>query len=468
MTSPRLPATGLTRRAFGTALAASAAALALPRTARATPTPLIARPGRIQLAPAGYPETDIWGYGGAVPGETLRLPQGSRLTRRFVNELPQASSVHWHGIRIDNAMDGVAGLTQKAVEPGAEFLYDFTLPDAGSYWYHPHNRTFEQMARGLYGALIVEEASGAPEVDHDLALMLDDWRLEETAAIAGDFGNMHDRAHGGRIGNWITVNGRGDWGQPVARHARLRLRLVNAANARIFTLTPQGLAGQVVALDGMPLETPTPLAELTLGPSQRADLIVDVTAGEGEEAFLLSMERDGGYAVATFPVTGTVRGSALPAVTALPPNPVAPLGDLGTARRAALLMEGGAMGGMRSALLDGRELDARALAGEGMAWAFNGVAGMGADPLIEVARGETVHLAMRNDTAWPHAMHLHGHHFRQVTGEGRFGPLRDTLLVDRGEFVEIAFVADNPGDWLLHCHMLEHAAGGMMTWLRVA
>ena len=126
------------------------------------------------------------------------------------------------------------------------------------------------------------------------------------------------------------------------------------------------------------------------------------------------------------------------------------------------------MGRMQHAMMAGRQTSIRDLVAAGKAWAFNGMAEMPEEPLIEAALGETVRIVIVNDTAWPHAMHLHGHHFRRVAADGTFGPLRDTLLTHRGETVEIAFVADNPGDWLLHCHMLEHAAGGMMTWLRVA
>ncbi|MAB87207.1 MAG: copper oxidase, partial [Rhodobacteraceae bacterium] len=108
---------------------------------------MAARPARVQLAPSAYPQTEIWGYDGQMPGPAIRLKQGERVARRFVNELPQASSVHWHGLRIDNAMDGVAGLTQDAVEPGNSFDYDFVAPDAGTFWFHAHNRSFEQVAR---------------------------------------------------------------------------------------------------------------------------------------------------------------------------------------------------------------------------------------------------------------------------------------------------------------------------------
>jgi len=458
----------LNRRQFTRGLLGAAASAGLPGISRAAETPgLVAQTGAVQLAPAGFPKTEIWGYAGAVPGPPIRVDQGARIARRFLNRLPQASSVHWHGVRLDNAMDGVAGLTQEAVAPDDAFLYDFAVPDAGTFWYHSHNRSWEQMARGLYGALIVDEAEGAPVADRDDVLLLDDWRLDNAAQIADDFGALHDWAHAGRLGNWITVNGDGAWSAEAARFSRLRLRLINAANARNFSLEARGLEGWVVALDGMPLATPQPLGRLALAPAQRADLIVDVTANDGGEAFLVSFERDGGYAIATFAVAGSARATRLPAPLPLPANPVPELGPLDAALRVDLLMEGGAMGGLRGAMMDGRMTDMRALAAAGKVWAFNGMADMPERPLLEAGRGETIRLAMINDTAWPHAMHLHGHHFRRIAADGAPGPLRDTLLVARGETAEIAFVAGNPGDWLLHCHMLEHAAGGMMTWLRV-
>ena len=428
---------------------------------------LHARPGTARLAPPGYPETPIWGYDGRVPGPTIRVRQGQRVARRFVNGLPQPSTVHWHGIRLENAMDGAPELTQPVVQSGGEFLYDFAPPDAGTYWYHPHHRTFEQMARGLYGALVVEEPD-APEVDREEVLLLDDWRLAEDASIHDSFGALHDWAHAGRIGNWITVNGEGEWSRETSRHERLRLRLVNVANARIFSLALKNLEGWVVALDGQPLPAPEAAGPLVLAPGQRADLIVDVAAGEGEEAFLVTREREESYALAVFPVRGRAREARLPVPEPLPSNPVPALGDVGQARRASLRMDGGAMGRMREAMLDGRRTGVRDLAARGKVWAFNGLAEMPDAPLFTARRGETVRLAMINDTAWPHGMHLHGHHFRAIGSDGTAGPLRDTLLMDRGEAVEVAFVADNPGDWMLHCHVPEHSISGMTTWFRVA
>ncbi|MEC7965780.1 MAG: multicopper oxidase domain-containing protein, partial [Pseudomonadota bacterium] len=266
--------------------------------------PLEARKGAVQLAPSEFPKTEVWGYDGLAPGPVLRHPQGGRLQRQLINHLPQPTSVHWHGIRIDNAMDGVPGLTQEAVPPGGQFDYDFALPDAGTYWYHAHWASPEQVGRGLHGALVVTEAE-APDVDRDEVLLLDDWRLNpEDGQIFADFDNMHDRSHAGRLGNISTCNGLYDAVIPVKQNERLRLRLINAANARIFTLALQGMSGWVMALDGMPLPEPVIASEaLVLAPGQRIDLIVDITASE--EALLLRQAANGeAWVQVAFPVRG--------------------------------------------------------------------------------------------------------------------------------------------------------------------
>lgn len=461
------------RRLHRLVLGSATTAVALPplRIALAGETiPLTARVGTARLAPAGHPETSIWGFDGTVPGPGIRTRQGSTVRRQFINQLPEPTSVHWHGIRLANNMDGVAGMTQPAVPPGDTFQYEFLVPDAGTFWYHSHNRSWEQVARGLYGPLIIEEAEQAPDVDGEYTLLLDDWRLTDDAQVAGGFGNLHDWSHAGRIGNWITVNGHSSWSEPTLNHGRYRLRLVNASNARVFRIGSRGMATHVMALDGMPLQVPEQHAQFTLAPGQRIDLLADIMAGSGGEAMLTSAERRGTYVLASFPVTGSVRARQLQAPVGLPPNPVPPLGKLADVRRIRLLMQGGAMGRLDGALLNGKMADRREMARAGKVWAFNGMADMPDAPLADIARGETVLLEMINSTAWPHAMHLHGHHFRRVGDNDNKqapGPLRDTLLVNRNQTVTVAFVADNPGDWLVHCHMLEHAAGGMMTWLRV-
>ena len=286
--------------ATGTAFAA----LGTGGSALASASDLSARVADIQLLPDDYGQTQIWGYDGLAPGPEIRVAQGARVQRRLVNDLPDATSVHWHGIRIDNAMDGVAGLTQEAIAPGETFDYDFVAPDAGTYWYHAHNRSFEQVARGLHGALIVEEPEPL-DIDSDEVLILDDWLIDpETAQIADTFGAMQNLSHAGRLGNYNTVNGAYNLSRPVKRHDRLRLRLISAANARIFQLALSGLDGWVVALDGMPLAEPTKVdGPFLLATAQRIDMIVDVTAEVGEAGRLVQLDRDESFSQVAFDVT---------------------------------------------------------------------------------------------------------------------------------------------------------------------
>ncbi len=133
----------------------------------------------------------------------------------------------------------------------------------------------------------------------------------------------------------------------------------------------------------------------------------------------------------------------------------------------SLVMAGGAMGRLREAELNGETRSFRQIAGENQFWAFNGVVGMTDTPLIDAALGETIRLNIDNETVFPHAMHLHGQHFREVMADGAMGPMRDTLLVGSRDSAEIAFATTNPGKWLFHCHMLAHQAAGMKTWMNV-
>ena len=457
----------ISRRHF-IASGAALAALGAPGLRAATFQSLRTRVADIQLLPEDFGKTQIWSFEGSAPGPEIRIAQGARVQRRVVNDLPDPTSTHWHGVRIENAMDGVAGLTQDAIRPGDGFDYDFVAPDAGTFWYHSHNRSFEQVARGLYGALIVEEPDPI-DIEHEEVLVLDDWLIDpETAQIAGAFGGMHDLSHAGRIGNYVTTNGTNNVTRKVKRHDRMRLRLINASNARIFQLALDGLEGWIVAQDGMPLAAPGRVeGAFLLAPAQRIDLIVDVTAETGSAGHIVRTDRNERFSQIAFTVTGEQTRARREAPGPLPPNAsVTP--DLASAKDLRLFMEGGAMGGLRSAMMGGRMSSMRDIAQAGNFWAFNGaVGGMDGAPLAELSRGETVRLKITNDTAFPHAMHLHGMHFHEIERDGSLGALRDTTLLDRGDVREIAFVADNPGKWLLHCHMLSHAASGMMTWVDV-
>ncbi len=460
------------RRRFlqGSGAAAIAGWLSWPAVRANDDVVLSASPARIDLGAGDG--TDVWAFNGAVPGPTLRVRQGQRLRARLENRLDAESPVHWHGIRIDNAMDGVPDVTQPPVPPGGAFLYDFHVPDAGTFWYHSHRFSHEQVGRGLYGLLVVEEETPYP-VDRELTLVLDDWRLTEDDQIAGDFGNLRDVSHGGRLGNWITVNGASRPDIDVMPGERLRLRLANTANARIFTLRVADVSPWVIALDGQPV-TPTTLeaGRVTLAPGQRADLVVDVTLEAGARAAIDYVHDRGVLNVASL-VAGAGSAPTTPREPPppLPRNPLIETLELDTALDIRLVMSGGAMGTMASAMFKGREVPIRELVRDhGMAWSMNGVAGMPEVPLFSVERGRTVALEIVNDTRWPHAMHLHGHHFRVIGYNGETlpdSPWRDTTLMFAHDTSRLAFVADNPGRWLIHCHMLEHAAGGMLTWFEV-
>lgn len=449
-------------------MAGTAALAARPTFARAEPEILRAAVADLQILPEGYGATSLWTFGASAPGPEIRLKQGDRLVRRVENALPEPTSVHWHGIRIVNEMDGVPGLTQTAILPGETFDYDFTVPDAGTYWYHSHSRSFEQVARGLYGALIVEEGE-APDVDREEVLILDDWLVDpETSQLYDSFGSMHDMSHGGRIGNYITTNAVNDLLLTARRNERMRLRLINAATARVFPLRLDRLQGWIVALDGMPLAAPRKVeGPFLLAPAQRVDLIVDVTAEEGGMAHLSHVERGEVFSQVAFEVSGEAATVVREAPVALPPNRIAEP-DLANARPLTMRMEGGMMGGMQSGMMGGQMRSMRDLAEAGAFWALNGVVGsMDGEPFAELAQGETVRLRFENATAFPHAMHLHGVHFHEIGPDGAPGDLRDTTLVQPDETREVVFVADNPGQWLLHCHMLAHAASGMTTRISV-
>ncbi|WP_298976207.1 multicopper oxidase family protein [uncultured Roseobacter sp.] len=404
---------------------------------------LRAEPVKAQILPEGDGTTDMLGFNGSTPGPELRVRQGETLTVRFDNQTSEGSSLHWHGIRLDNAMDGVPGMTQPLVQPGESFDYSFTTPDAGTFWYHSHNRSWEQVSKGLYGPLIVEEVN-PPRVDHDITVMLDDWRIEETGALMGGFGNMHDFAHAGRMGNYAKILPSQD---SVRIGDRIRLRLINSATARVFPVRFEGLSGQVVALDGMPLATPRPIEDFEIAPAQRVDLIGDVTSA----IKFLFILRDDIYEMGSLKIEGENLTPANTPIEALPaPNVLQPKET--PDQSLSLKMEGGAMGGQH--------------AGDDV-WAFNGVSGFKDAPFASFKRGETAHFELINDTRFAHGIHLHGHHFYELNQDGSVGDLRDTSLVQRGASQKISVVFDNPGKWLLHCHMLGHQASGMKTWVEV-
>ena len=463
----------LTRRHFLAASGATLAWAALPPVkawAKADEAlRLSAGKATFSLEPYGPAEVGgCWGFNGTVPGPVIRVKQGERLRAVLENALAEDTTIHWHGIRLPNAMDGVPHLTQAPVAPGGRFEYDFTLPDAGTYWYHPHANAPEQLGRGLSGALIVEEAEPYP-ADREILWLLDDWMLDRDANLVGGFDDMHARSHDGRIGNTVTINGRLQDDEPVRPGERIRLRIINAANGRIFRLKFGDLPAHVIALDGQPV-APFEAGRVTLGPGMRADVVLDIAASAETGIDVIDdFYAPAAFRLITLQVAGEpARAAPLDSVPpALPANPV-PEPDLADAVNHEIEFKGGMMGSLPRDEMIG-------LMRQGMAWTVNGQphapdAHRHEAPLFTVKRDATCRLTLINDTRWFHPIHLHGHHFRVLTRDGQpepHLPLRDTVLMGPQERVEIAFKADNPGDWMIHCHVLEHHAGGMGGVFRV-
>ena len=379
----------INRRTFVSGLAALATAeLVVVPGAGASPgndIELTARPHQMPLVGAGGPPSSLWGYNGMTPGPELRLIRGEEFRVRFRNELPEPTSIHWHGIRIDNAMDGVAGLTQAAVAPGDSFVYRFRAPDAGTYWYHAHNKSWNQVARGLYGPLIVDEPPTAQSELFELTLMLDDWRVDRSGIFdAASLGQMMDWSHGGRLGNVITVNGlaRPAFGVPAKQH--LRLRLINASNSRVMAIDPARIGAELIAYDGQSLANPEKPddAPMLLGPAQRVDLLVRFE--KPGEVWLEELSGE------PFPMTKLNVADSQPNGSDELPKlivPDIPAPDIATGRAIDLVMEGGAMGQIGALIYNGRVQEPQDFMQNGQVCGFNGVANLAEAPLFSARIG---------------------------------------------------------------------------------
>jgi FtsP/CotA-like multicopper oxidase with cupredoxin domain len=448
------------------------------------------RPGAVALraAPAtvdlGGRTVRTWTFNGELPGPELRLRAGEVLRARLDNRLPVATSVHWHGIALDNRMDGVPGLTQPPVEPGEGFDYEFSVPDPGTYFYHPHVGV--QIDRGLYGPLVVEDPDEVVRYDREAVLVLDDWTdgvgpSPEALLARLQAGGMRHTSHGAGMhhghhgaGGAATfdptsplgadagdirhplylVNGRSPRSPAVVRGRpgeRIRLRIVNAAADTAFRLAVGGHRLKVTHADGFPVRPVTGDA-LLIAMGERYDVVVRL----GDGAFPLVAVAEGKDAQA-FAVVRTSRGPApssgvrpaeldrwLVTVADLDADGAADLGRRPVSRTHRLVLDGDM---------------------ETYRWTINGHAHHGAAPL-PARQGERVRLVFQNRSTMFHPMHLHGHTFQvRRAGERRPGPRKDTVVVRPLERVVVEFEADNPGRWMLHCHNVYHQAGGMMTTL---
>ena len=459
------------RRDFITIAAAgvTAASLNLPTAGRARESDIYklrAGNSNANLIGDGTSSKNCWLYNASCPGPLLRRRKGEILNVVVNNDLSTPTTVHWHGIRNVNEMDGVADLTQPPIEAGEQFLYEVPLTESGTYWYHAHTMGWEQVARGLYGPLIIDDDED-PAVDHDFTLMIDDWRLDQNGQIDdSSFGSLHDWSHAGRFGNWLTVNGTSDPLLFAKLGARLRLRLINAANARIFKIKIGGAIATLIAEDGA-VCLPEKIDLVNLAPGQRADLIIDM---DHDSIILQEISTGEPYPAGRIiadPELGQAEINKTAIKLATPP----PITDMSSAKVIDVHMQGGAMGNLTEAIFNGDNLPINTLAREHKKlWAFNGRVGDYGQTLADIQLGQVVALDIFNDTAWPHAMHLHGHHFWVVIDDPKADApsgKRDTWLMTAGTRAKIVFVADNPGLWLFHCHMLEHAASGMGMVLAV-
>ena len=423
-----------------------------------------------------------WGFG-TIPGTAIRVRAGDDLEVIVRNDLPEDLSIHWHGIALRNDMDGVHGLTQPPIRPGSTFTYRFTVPDPGTYWFHPH--TGLQLDRGLYAPLIVDDPAEPLVFDRDETLVFDDWldglgRTPEQALLEArqrmssmgtGMGSMGSMATGGSSADGMNmsstllggdagdvsyplhlVNGRPPADRPtisVATGDRVRLRLINAGSDTAYRVAVGGHRMTVTHADGFAVE-PVDVDTLLLGMGERYDVVV--TARSGAWPIVAAAEGKSASAAAVLRTTDA-------SVSIAPPADAAPVELSGQ-----LLMYKDLRSAAAVALSDvtvGRERNV-ALTGGMMAynWGIDGRAFANRTP-IAVQAGQRVRLVLRNQTAMWHPMHLHGHTFR--VGGRLDGPRKDTVNVMPGQKVTVDFDANNPGQWMMHCHNTYHLESGMAT-----
>lgn len=418
-----------------------------------------------QIGPAQITDMradQAWSYGQTfLDGQPLRMPLGQDVQIETINGLSEATSIHWHGLRVPPEMDGsnpmMEGSGTHLIAPGEQRIYAFTPKDPGLYWFHAHNQSWSQVGRGLYDALLVDHGQQLELDDH--ILLLDDWPTRWDRLQFSQLGNVHDWSHAGHVGNVATVNAKSIETIQFQRGKLVRLRFLNTATARVFTpqisfaLNAQAYA---VALDGYDI-APRPLSGdwFALGPGQRTDLIVDTQNLPNSAQLDLS----GGPKLRFEEIETSAQQSlnledALAAISAYQPMELMP-GRPHQTRD--LVMAGGAMGGMP-------------MMGDGQFWVFGRPGQQAGAPLFSGRVGETVQLNLRNDTRFVHTIHWHGQH-ALVAQSSRLleqqPALRDGVTLAPGETSRVQFRLAERGQWLLHCHMLGHQAAGMSTYFEI-
>ena len=401
--------------------------------------------------------TPVWTYDGAVPGPLLRARKGDRLTVHFVNNLPEASTVHWHGIRLPAAMDGVPDHSQPPVPPGATFDYSFVLPDAGLFWYHPHADSARQVGFGMYGAILVEDPAEPPDLGDEVVLVLSDMAIGPDGSIVEPVDDARQIVRG-HEGDTLLVNGRVRPTLRARSGRRQRWRLVNAAKSRYFQLALAGHTFTRLGTDGGLLEAPdAPVDKVMIVPGERADLLVTPTGTPGDTLPVQFVPYDRGFGTAD---EGGARPLFYVAITEGADGLVeAPLPA--RLRNIAAINPTGA--NQRDISLTVTTVDGRVVMG------INGVPADKA-PAVLATLGQTDVWTIRNTVAFDHPFHFHGFFFQPldpVTGTALPSPTwRDTFNIPAMQTVKIAVHYDErPGMWMFHCHILDHADAGMMGML---
>jgi FtsP/CotA-like multicopper oxidase with cupredoxin domain len=390
------------------------------------------RPGVVHIELVAAPATfdvggvavDGWAYNGRVPGPTVRARRGDTVVVDFHNDLPDPTTIHWHGVGVPAAMDG-AGWPMPEIPPGGSFTYTFDVADAGTFWYHPHLDTDHQVDAGLYGVVVVEDP-GDPAVDQELVAVLDTF-----GGSAGTDPHVVDAS-----ARW-AVNGLVDPLYPAA--GTVRVRLVNVSNAGYVDLRDV----VVIARDQGLLAAPDD--RLVLAPGDRAELAWQVGAGFVVEGSPYSVA--GGTAFGDpVPLLEVVGGGPTPDPVDWPFVSALPSADPGTTD-------------LRFTMTGSTELG----------WELNGET----FPHVTVpalALGSVAILELRNVSPSNHPFHVHGHTFEVLSVDGVAPAVRtieDTIDVPIDGVVRLRLSADNPGTWMAHCHVLPHAEGGMMTMIEV-
>jgi FtsP/CotA-like multicopper oxidase with cupredoxin domain len=417
---------------------------------------LDARIAPVEVAPGV--RADAWTYDGGIPGPLIRAHVGDRVIVHFTNHLPEPTTVHWHGIRVPIQMDGVPEVSQPAVQTGGTFTYDFVVPDAGLYWYHPHVMSAAQVGFGLYGALLVEDPAEQVGVADETVIVLSDVGINEHGVLdSPDSGGSTGMAFG-REGGYVLINGKVNPRLVVRSGAPERWRIVNAAKSRFFQIDLDGQKLIRIGGDGGLLEHPMTLDALVIAPGERADVIVAPKLKPGSELQILSFPFNRGYGSVEF---RSVEQLMTLAAADLPPydGVVAPQ----TRRTIEPISTAGATP------ID-IEFTLAQRADGTFEYGINGSPFAKHHP-ISAKPGETQVWTIVNKTKWSHPFHLHGFFFQVLDENGKHvEPLewKDTVNVPLEQTVKLVVrYDDRPGAWMFHCHILDHADGGLMGMVDV-